>query len=61
MEKEGRRGERESQERKRERRIRKGRTKTRTPHADLRDQEGVNNLVELRSGSGFKQRYGLFF
>ncbi len=26
---------------------------TRTPHSDLRDQEGVNNLVELRSGSGF--------
>ncbi len=25
----------------------------RTPHADLRDQEGVDNLVELRSGSGF--------
>ena len=52
-EEEGRRGEKESQERKRERRRRKGRTKTRTPRADLRDQEGVNNLVELRSGSGF--------
>ncbi len=51
MEKEGRIGER--QERKRERRRRKGRIKTRTPHADHRDQEGVNNLVELRSGSGF--------
>jgi hypothetical protein len=43
----------ESQERKRERRRRKGIRETRTPQSDLRDQEGVNNLVELRSGSGF--------
>ncbi len=34
------------------RRRRKGRTEheTRTPHSDLREEEGVNNLVELRSG-----------
>ena len=53
------RGNGKRQERNWESRRRKGRTEqerrtlARTPHSDLRDQEGVNKLVELRSGSGF--------